>query len=63
MWMKDCGWNPPLQILWLIYEISYYLTYLALQPIHLVCVDERTHNLFVLAEADEEIEVKIAPNG
>ena len=38
-------------------------TYLALQLIHLVCVDERTHNLFVLAGYDEEIEVKIAPNG
>ncbi|WP_445305597.1 DUF6888 family protein [Microcoleus sp. herbarium2] len=39
------------------------MTYLALQPIHLVCVDERTHNLFVLAVSAEEIEVKIAPNG
>ncbi|WP_445300606.1 MULTISPECIES: DUF6888 family protein [unclassified Microcoleus] len=36
---------------------------MALQPIPLVCVDERTHNLFVLAGSDEEIEVKIAPNG
>ncbi len=40
-----------------------YLTYLALQPIHLVCVDERTHNLFVLAGTDEDIEAKIARNG
>ncbi|MBD0311917.1 MAG: hypothetical protein ICV86_03235 [Microcoleus sp. T3-bin5] len=40
-----------------------YLTYLALQPIHLVCVDERSHNLFVLPGYDEDIEVKIAPNG
>ncbi|WP_445300460.1 DUF6888 family protein [Microcoleus sp. BROC3] len=45
----------------LIYPISYYWTYLALPPIHIVCVDERTHNLFVLAGYDEEIEVEIAP--
>ncbi|WP_445243674.1 MULTISPECIES: DUF6888 family protein [unclassified Microcoleus] len=48
--------------MWLIYGISYYLTYLALQPIHLICVDERSKNLFVLAGYDEEIEIEIAPN-
>ncbi|WP_445302157.1 DUF6888 family protein [Microcoleus sp. LAD1_D3] len=42
--------------------MNYYLTYLALQPLHLICVDERTHNLFVLAGSDEDIEVKISPN-
>ncbi|WP_445170972.1 DUF6888 family protein [Microcoleus sp.] len=47
----------------IIGETRPYLTYGALQPIHLVCVDERTHNLFVLAGSNEEIEVKIAPNG
>ena len=50
---------PPLEGL---YRISYYLTYLALQPIHLVCVDERSKNLFVLAGYDEEIEIEIALN-
>ena len=44
------------------YRITYYLAYLALQPIHLVCVDERSKNLFVLAGYDEEIEIEIAPN-
>ncbi|WP_445251258.1 DUF6888 family protein [Microcoleus sp. herbarium5] len=46
-----------------LYRVSYYLTYLALQPIHLICVDERSKNLFVLAGYDEEIEIEIAPNG
>ncbi|WP_445242403.1 DUF6888 family protein [Microcoleus vaginatus] len=46
-----------------LYRISYYLTYLALQPIHLVCVDKRSKNLFVLARYDEEIEIEIARNG
>ncbi|MEG4861393.1 hypothetical protein QUB75_28810 [Microcoleus sp. K1-B6] len=44
-----------------LYRISYYLTYLALQPIHFVCVDD-SKNLFVLAGYDEEIEIEIAPN-
>ncbi|WP_445302376.1 MULTISPECIES: DUF6888 family protein [unclassified Microcoleus] len=39
------------------------MIYLALQPINLVCVDKRTHNFFVLAGSDEEIEVKISLNG
>ncbi|WP_445242217.1 DUF6888 family protein [Microcoleus sp. Pol17_C1] len=46
-----------------LYRISYYLTYLALQPIHLVCVNERSKNLFVLATYDEETEIEIDPNG
>ncbi|WP_445251962.1 DUF6888 family protein [Microcoleus sp. B3-D7] len=46
-----------------LYRISDYLTYLALQPIHLVCVDQRSKNLFVLATYDEKTEIKIAPNG
>jgi hypothetical protein len=45
-----------------LYRITYYLTYLALQPIHLVCVEERSKNLFVLAGYDEEIEIEIARN-
>ena len=44
------------------YRITYYLTYLALPPIHLVCVDN-SKNLFVLARYDEGIEIEIAPNG
>jgi len=34
-----------------------------LQPIHLVCVDARSQNLYVLAGQNEEIEFEVAPNG
>ena len=33
------------------------------QPIHIVRLDERTLNLFVLAGQDEEIELEIQPDG
>jgi hypothetical protein len=34
-----------------------------LQPIHLICIDERTGNLFILAGDEENIEVEITPIG
>lgn len=44
-----------------LYRICYYLTYRALQPIHLICTDERTGNLFILAGDEENIEIEITP--
>jgi hypothetical protein len=32
-----------------------------LQPIHLICTDERTKNPFILAGDEEDIEVEITP--
>ncbi|WP_442947539.1 DUF6888 family protein [Nostoc sp.] len=46
-----------------LYRISYQLTYIMLQPIYLICVDNRTRNLYILAGYDEEIEFQILPNG
>jgi nitrate reductase beta subunit len=46
-----------------LYRISYYLTYLIFQPIHLVCIDGRTQNLYVLAGQNEEIEFEVTPSG
>jgi hypothetical protein len=46
-----------------LYNVSYYLTYLALQPIHLVCIDKRTANLFILAGRDEDITIEITLEG
>jgi hypothetical protein len=46
-----------------LYRVSYQLTYSMIQPIHLICVDERTRNIYVLAGYDEEIEFQILPNG
>jgi hypothetical protein len=46
-----------------LYRICYYLTYRAFQSIHLICIDERTKNLFILAGDEENIEIEITPTG
>lgn len=45
------------------YRLSYWLTYIMLQPVHLVCIDRRTNNLYVLAGNTENLEFQITPNG
>ncbi|PMB25417.1 hypothetical protein CEN40_12570 [Fischerella thermalis CCMEE 5205] len=46
-----------------LYRVSYQLTYIMTQPIHLICVDNRTRNIYILAGYDEELEFQILPNG
>ncbi|MBW4646063.1 MAG: hypothetical protein KME23_24245 [Goleter apudmare HA4340-LM2] len=46
-----------------LYRISYQLTFIMSQPIHLVCVDGRTQNVYVLAGYDEDLEFEIVSNG
>jgi hypothetical protein len=46
-----------------LYYACHFLTNVALQPIHIVRMDERTLNLFILAGENEAIEVEIQPNG
>ena len=46
-----------------LYRICYQLTYIMLQPVHIVCVDDRSGNVYILAGYDEEIEFQILPNG
>lgn len=46
-----------------LYRVGYQLTYTMLQPIHLICVDRRTQNVYVLAGYDEELEFQILPSG
>jgi hypothetical protein len=46
-----------------LYRLSYWLTYLMLQPIHLICIDDRTSNLYVLAGNTENLEFQITPDG
>jgi hypothetical protein len=46
-----------------LYRLSYWLTYIMLQPIHLVCIDDRTKNMYVLAGNTEALEFQITPNG
>jgi hypothetical protein len=46
-----------------LYFLGYQLTYTLLQPVHLICVDRRTQNLYILAGNDEGLEFQILPNG
>ena len=46
-----------------VYRVSYQLTFIMLQPIHLVCVDRRTQNVYVLAGHSEDLEFEIVPGG
>jgi hypothetical protein len=54
---------PTAEQLKTLYCVSYQLTYNMLQPIHLICVDNRTRNIYTLAGYDEEVEFQILPNG
>jgi hypothetical protein len=46
-----------------LYRIGYQLNFMMLQPIHLICVDARTQNVYLLAGYDEELEFQSLPNG
>lgn len=46
-----------------LYELCYSLTNMVFQPIHVVRLDERTGNLFILAGRKETIEIQIEPSG
>ncbi len=46
-----------------LYRICYQLTYTMLQPIHLICIDERTKNIYILAGYEEELEFQVLPSG
>ena len=46
-----------------LYILCHNLTNVMFQPIHIVRVDERTLNLFILSGQNEEIEFEIKPDG
>jgi hypothetical protein len=46
-----------------LYFVSYQLTYIMFQPIHLVCIDRRTQNVYLIAGQNEGLEFQILPNG
>jgi hypothetical protein len=46
-----------------LYRQCHWLTNVAFQPVHLVRLDERTGNLFILAGHEESIELQIKPDG
>lgn len=46
-----------------LYHQCHLLTNVVFQPIHIIRLDERTGNLFILAGHRETIEFEIDPNG
>ena len=46
-----------------LYLLSYTLTNVMFQPIHIIRLDERDQSLFILAGHQENIEIVITPNG
>jgi hypothetical protein len=46
-----------------LYTITCQLTFVMLQPIHLVYLDQRTLNLYILAGEDEDIEFEVTIDG
>lgn len=46
-----------------LYQIGYTLTNVMFQPIHIIRLDERTKNIFILAGFNEELELQINPKG
>lgn len=55
--------EPTLAQLKSLYLLSYTLTNVMFQPIHIIRLDERNNNLFILAGHQENIEIVISPEG
>ncbi len=46
-----------------LYVVCHTITNIMLQPIHIIRLDERSNNLFILAGGEEQIELEITPTG
>ncbi len=46
-----------------LYELCHILTNVMFQPIHIIRLDERTGNLFILAGREETIEFEVDAKG
>lgn len=46
-----------------LYRQCHWLTNVAFQPVHIVRLDERNGNLFILAGHEESIELQLKPDG
>ena len=46
-----------------LYRLGYVLSNVMFQPIHIIRLDERTGNLFILAGRDETIEFEVDSDG
>jgi hypothetical protein len=54
---------PTIAQLQYLYKLTYQLTCMMFHLIHLIRIDERTGNLFLLAGLEESIEFEITPEG
>lgn len=55
--------EPTIKQLKSLYIMCYTLTNIMFKPIHIIRIDERTNNLFILAGNQDNIEIEIAPDG
>ncbi|MDZ8079986.1 MAG: hypothetical protein RMX35_13045 [Nostoc sp. DcaGUA01] len=55
--------QPTAEQLQCLYRLCHQLTNVMFQPIHIVRLDERTLNIFILAGQSEEIELEVTPDG
>ncbi|WP_041565401.1 DUF6888 family protein [Nostoc punctiforme] len=55
--------QPRVEQLRSLYRLCHQLTNVMFQPIHIVRLDERSLNIFILAGQDEGIELEIKPDG
>ncbi|WP_375499189.1 DUF6888 family protein [uncultured Nostoc sp.] len=61
--LADDELQPRVEQLQSLYRLCHQLTNVMFQPIHIVRLDERSLNIFILAGQDEEIELEIKPDG
>ncbi|MGL4621498.1 MAG: DUF6888 family protein [Chroococcidiopsis sp.] len=46
-----------------LYRQCYFITNTIKQPVHIVRIDERTKNIFILAGPEESLQLQIKPDG
>ncbi|MEH2415519.1 DUF6888 family protein [Nostoc sp.] len=61
--LRDDELQPTAEQLQCLYRLCYQLTNVMFQPIHIVRLDKRSLNIFILSGQNEEIELEITPDG
>ncbi|MEH2145574.1 DUF6888 family protein [Nostoc sp.] len=61
--LTDDKLQPTAEQLKCLYRLCHQLTNVMFQPIHIVRLDERSLNIFILAGQNEGIELEITPDG
>ncbi|MEH1907585.1 DUF6888 family protein [Nostoc sp.] len=61
--LRDDELQPTAEQLQCLYRLCHQLTNVMFQPIHIVRLDERSLNIFILPGQNQEIELEITPDG